>query len=81
MTKRDEAGAQIAMEMQFGEALAANGPAGVTQCLSMDAEHVGWTVVGKDMLSWTFCLKVSNSPVRLPRRGGVPLFHGTQPGL
>lgn len=44
VTKRDEAGARIAMAMQFWEP--------VTRCLSMKAECIGWTAVGKDMLSW-----------------------------
>lgn len=48
----DEAGAQIAMATQFGEALAAAGPAGVTWCLSTNAERIGWTVVVKEVLSW-----------------------------
>lgn len=51
--RRDEAGAQITMAMQLGEASAAASPAGVTQCLSMNAERVGWTGVGKNMLNWT----------------------------
>ena len=53
VTKRDEAGAQIAMATQFGEASAAAGPAGTTCCHSTNAERVGWTAVGKDVLSWT----------------------------
>jgi len=53
VTKEDEAGAQTAMVMQVGEASTAAGPAGVTRCLDMNAEYVGGTVVGKDVLTCT----------------------------
>lgn len=52
MTKRDEAGAQITMAVQFGEASAAVGPTSMTRCLSVNAERVGWMAVGKGVLVW-----------------------------
>lgn len=54
MTKSDEAGAQITMAVQFGEASAAVGPTGMTRCLSMNAEYVGCMAVGKGVLIWTW---------------------------
>lgn len=53
MTKRDEAGAQITMATQYGEAMAAASPARITCCLNTNAKRASWTVAGKDVLSWT----------------------------